>query len=213
MDATDIVERIRTLAGLATPDEARELIDDDARPIAVTRPRRRREARRLSRALPPALRELVEPADPPSDATEATFFARAAEPLSAPRERAFAREHVEATCSAIADALDPETRGMLARALAPELGWLFAPRPVGRPPARQPIAHTPSRHTLAEGKPGSSHPISEAKPEDAHAVSVARSDDPHADTRLSSSHGLTHEREHESLATGRPGPERSLDDA
>lgn len=43
--------------------------------------------------------------------------------------------------------------------------------------------------------------------------SVAKSENPHADTKLSSSHGLTQEREHDTLAEGRPGSKHPLSEA
>lgn len=56
---------------------------------------------------------------------------------------------------------------------------------------------------LSEARPGSRHPVSEAAPKDAQQHSVAE-DNPHGDTKLSSTDGLTQEREHETLAEGEP---------
>jgi hypothetical protein len=66
--------------------------------------------------------------------------------------------------------------------------------------------------TLAEGRPGSRHPLSEARSDRSQSESVVATENPHADTKLSSAHGLTQEREGESLATGHSGSDRPLDE-
>jgi hypothetical protein len=58
-------------------------------------------------------------------------------------------------------------------------------------------------HTLADGRVGSHRPLSEAHPGEAQPGSV-RAKAPHADTKLSSSRGLTQEREGRTLAAARP---------
>ncbi|HVK68207.1 MAG TPA: DUF2267 domain-containing protein, partial [Polyangium sp.] len=64
--------------------------------------------------------------------------------------------------------------------------------------------------TLATGRAGSQTPLSEARPERAHGESVVRAENPHGETKLSSSRGLTQEREQETLAEGEPGPLRPV---
>ncbi|WP_164018160.1 DUF2267 domain-containing protein [Pyxidicoccus trucidator] len=118
--------------------------------------------------------------------------------------RGFAVEHTGVVCQVLAEALSEAALHRLHEDLPGPLGALFTPREsrerfeyVHLDPAR--------RHTLSGGRPGSQHPLSEARPERAHTHSVARSDNPHEDTKLSSTSGLTQEREHETLATGHPG--------
>jgi uncharacterized protein (DUF2267 family) len=120
----------------------------------------------------------------------------------------FALEHAQSVGRVLAEALPPSLLERLRRALPPDIAALLAPPPVeAEPPPR-----TPYGHTLADGRPGSRHPLSEAARERAHSQSVARADNPHADTKLSTSRGLTQERERESLATGRPGSTDPLDE-
>jgi len=119
----------------------------------------------------------------------------------------FAKEHIVSVCEVIAEALSDGALGRLERALPSSIAALF----VRRAGASDLPPRTASRRgTLAEGRPGSTHPISEARPERAHGESVVRAENPHGDTKLSSSRGLTQERERESLATGRPGPRHPL---
>jgi uncharacterized protein (DUF2267 family) len=115
-------------------------------------------------------------------------------------------EHTASVCRALADLLPDPALVRLRHALPSETSTLLAPsaeQASGRP------AHH-RRETLAEGRPGSRHPLSEARPPGAQANSVVASDNPHGDTKLSSSRGLTQEREEESLAVGRPGARRSI---
>lgn len=122
-----------------------------------------------------------------------------------------AREHAQIVCRALAEVVSPECRALLVR----HVPWLEsvllapAPLPLAPGPERVPPA-APSSTTLATGRPGARRPLAAANPDRAQSHSVARSDDPHGDTKLSSSHGTTQERERETLATGKPGPKRSL---
>jgi uncharacterized protein (DUF2267 family) len=119
----------------------------------------------------------------------------------------FAKEHAVSVCQVVAEALSDEALGRLERALPRSIATLFER---GSTASDLPPRATSRGGTLAEGRPGSSHPISEARPERAHGESVARAENPHGDTKLSSSRGLTQEREGESLATGRPGSSHPL---
>jgi uncharacterized protein (DUF2267 family) len=115
----------------------------------------------------------------------------------------FAVEHTGVVCQMVAEALSPATLHRLREALPQPMAALFTP-----PEPREHFEHVhveTSHRTLAEGRPGSRHPLSEARPERAHTHSVAREDNPHEDTKLSSTTGLTQEREQETLATGHPG--------
>lgn len=122
----------------------------------------------------------------------------------------FAREHAQSCCRALAEALDEDARRRLASRLPDELAGLLDVTSAGAgvaPGAERgaPRAHR-RRSTLSEGRPGSRAPVSEAAPRRAHQDSIARSANPHADTKLSSSPGTTQEREHDTLARGRPKP-------
>jgi uncharacterized protein (DUF2267 family) len=122
-----------------------------------------------------------------------------------------ALEHVATVCRALAESLPEALTERLRRALPPATAALFAPSPPATSPEPRPHA-TPHRDTLAQGRAGSRHPLSEAQPSGAQSESVVASDNPHGDTKLSSSHGLTQERERESLATGHPRAHRTLAD-
>lgn len=66
------------------------------------------------------------------------------------------------------------------------------------------VRYEKTGNNLASGRPGSRHPLSEAKPNGGQSNSVVESTNPHGDTKLSSSKGLTQEREKEDLAEGQP---------
>ncbi|PTL76008.1 DUF2267 domain-containing protein [Vitiosangium sp. GDMCC 1.1324] len=117
-------------------------------------------------------------------------------------------EHTGVVCQVIAEAVSAGTLHRLREALPEPMSALFVPR---EPEELLEHVHLdPSRHTLAEGRPGSHHPLSEARPERAHSHSVMRADNPHEDTKLSSASGFTQEREGETLAAGHPGSSRPL---
>jgi uncharacterized protein (DUF2267 family) len=120
---------------------------------------------------------------------------------------AVAVEHVASVCHALAELLPETTLERLRRGLPGETAALLEP-PAPAASARAHGSRPLPRNTLAEGRPGSRHPISESRPPGAHANSVVASDNPHGDTKLSSSRGLTQERERETLATGKPGTRR-----
>lgn len=130
--------------------------------------------------------------------------------------RSVAKEQAQVVCRALTECLSPAAVARLRRSL-PELASLFTiPEP--ERPASGPhlLRDEPGPdHTLAGGRSGGDRPLYDARPasniEEAgarssrsHSHSIAASDDPHADTKLSSSHGLTQERDHRSLSTARP---------
>lgn len=130
--------------------------------------------------------------------------------------RAFGMEHAQAACQVIGEALPEAVRLRLQKHLGPAFAPLFEPRAPGLAPPR-PVHGAPDvapghGSTLASGRPGSLHPLSEGRADRAHAESVAQSDDPHAATKLSTSRGMTQERQGDSLAAGRPGPEHPVSD-
>jgi uncharacterized protein (DUF2267 family) len=166
------------------------------------------ERSRLRRALPPELRASVTTTRRPLAGDLADFFRHVAA-LDDTRP-GIAVERTEVVCQALGEILSPEARVVLERAI-PKLDELFATRDAPEPPFA-PHGPTPGApRDLAEGRPGGRHPLSSANPAlVAHRDSIARSADPHADSKLSSSQGLTQEREGHSLATGRPGSRRPI---
>jgi uncharacterized protein (DUF2267 family) len=161
---------------------------------------RRSDVEALGEDLPDRLAEALRGPVHGQDFDLAEFHARVAR-----REEVrsgFAAEHTGVVCQVLAESLSPATLRRLRDALPEAMGALFTPREPAEP--FEYVHLDPSRRTLAEGRPGSRHPLSEAHPERAHSHSVARAANPHEDTKLSSSAGLTQEREHETLATGHP---------
>lgn len=119
-------------------------------------------------------------------------------------EQGFAIEHAQSVCRALADVLDDGANRQLATYLADDVAQLLTvPEPDGAPAVARGRAHS-----LATGRPGSSHPLSEGRPERAQRESIARSENPHADTKLSSTAGMTQEREGEDLASSKGGDRR-----
>jgi uncharacterized protein (DUF2267 family) len=119
-------------------------------------------------------------------------------------------EHAEIVCRALGETLSPTSLARLRHAL-PDLAPLFEPAAEMEPPLVQSEPAPDALNDLAEGRSGGSHPLASADPLTlAHRHSVARSDDPHAETKLSSTCGLTQEREARTLATGRPGSSRPI---
>ncbi len=162
------------------------------------------EAEALALALPVMLAvPLLRGGSPAGESVAARVAAAEKIPLG------HAVEHVAAVCGALARRLPLPALERLRAALPAATARLLEPPST---PELEPTLH-PRRNTLAEGRPGSRHPLSEARPPAAQAESVVASDNPHGDTKLSSSRGLTQERERESLAVGRPGPGRPIADA
>ncbi len=156
--------------------------------------------------LPAPLAASLRGVTPHQDFNLAEFHARVASRAGV--RPGLAVEHTGVVCQLVAEALTPGSLHRLREALPAPMSVLFTSR---EPDA--PFEHVhldPSRRTLAEGRPGSQHPLSEAQPERAHSQSVARADNPHGDTKLSSSTGLTQEREEETLAAGHPGSDRPV---
>ena len=137
-------------------------------------------------------------------------------------ERNAAKEQAQVVCRALAELLPQPTVQRLKKHL-PALAALFSgaqlPRPVEGPYTIR-RAEPGSDHTLAGGRAGSDRPLSEggepsapassgAGATTAHEQSIAVSPDPHADTKLSSTRGLTQEREGHSLATAGRGARKA----
>jgi uncharacterized protein (DUF2267 family) len=126
------------------------------------------------------------------------------------QRKGIAVEQAQVVCRALAELLPEPDLERLKKHL-PELADLFqVPEPSAAPAPRR-LRSAPADHTLAGGRGGSSRPLSEAGPSDrdlaggrpedrAQSQSVARARNPHAETKLSSTHGLTQEREERTLA-------------
>lgn len=176
------------------------------------------EARSLADALPKPLGKLVEDADYDSDFGSDELFARIGRRMKVAMGRAI--EDAEVVLVALGECLDPERRTRLARALPETAADLLLgkrePDPSQSPPSHR-AARSPDAHvdTLASGRPGSRHPLGEGRPQSGHRHSVANAGNAaHEETKLSSARGTTQERNHETLAEGRPpAPSRSVGDA
>jgi hypothetical protein len=166
------------------------------------------EARKLAEELPPVAAKplLSDNRGLPLSVDE--FFTRVA--WADPSRSGDAIEHAEVVCRVLGEALPPPSLRRLVQ-IAPRLAGLFAHLELPPEAARGPMHEVATPRTLAEGRPGSRRPLSTANPSELlHHHSVARSNDPHSDTKLSSSRGLTQEREERTLAAGKPGSRRPL---
>jgi uncharacterized protein (DUF2267 family) len=125
----------------------------------------------------------------------------------------FALEHTQAVCQVVGEVASAEAHTLLRHHLPRSVAELFEPRSFpDNPPPHLHHSHRRAR-SLAEARAGSRRPVSEAGPSaGAHPDSVAKSEDPHAETKLSSSRGMTQEREHESLSEGQEGSSHPLSD-
>lgn len=107
-------------------------------------------------------------------------------------------------CRLLDHALDDEARRAFHRALPPEVAETFhRSRAV---PAMAPD----TGHRLADGRPGSTHSLADGRL--AQSDSLVAEDSPKSDIKLSSTRGLTQEREHHTLADGKPGSTRPISD-
>jgi hypothetical protein len=121
-----------------------------------------------------------------------------------------AREHAQIVCRSLAEVL-PEDSILLLIARLPWLAPLLSLEEARlESPSPEVLRRKEPTNTLATGRPGSHTPLATGRADRAQSGSVAASDDPHGDTKLSSSHGLTQEREHDTLAAGHPGSKRPL---
>ena len=117
-----------------------------------------------------------------------------------------ARELVASVCRVLAEELSDAALHALRGAVPIGIASLLAtpsPELTGAPPDPR------SYDSLAGGRPGSRHPISDVPPPGGQTGSVSAAN-PHAATKLSSSPGTTQERHGETVASGKPGSDRSL---
>lgn len=125
----------------------------------------------------------------------------------------YAVETSQIVCSTLAEMLDDAALQHAKMRLPESLAALFTKEPHAGGPPEQPLHYGQPNavsygRSLASGHEGSEHPLSEGNP--AHSESIAASDNPHADTKLSTTHGTSSEREEHTLSTGRPGARRPL---
>ncbi|MDC3960034.1 DUF2267 domain-containing protein [Polyangium jinanense] len=210
MDESSFLDEVAWRGGLGETSLVRAMSEAVLRAFAETLVPD--EARALAHALPEPLAAFLLDGPHLGNLSEEALYRRVAD-----REGTllgFAIEHTRLVLGVLGEKLPETTRLRLRRHLTPELGELLAPRePLPPPPVHLRRPHEPKLgkgNTLATGRPGSQKPLSEARPERAHAESVVRAENPHQETKLSSSCGLTQEREHETLAEGEPGPRRPV---
>ncbi len=202
---SELLERLIARAPFASEQSARAALR--ATLLALGEELKDRELDEVARALPQGLRgDLWDPRVssklPLRLGSLGDFYDRVALCEGVPLARAV--EHAQVVCQVLAELLGPTTRRI--QRWLPHLAVLFD---VVEPPAPPvyPLRQSPQvMHDLAEGRPGATHPIASSDGRTlAHRHSIARSDDPHADTKLSSSSGLSQERQGRTLASGRPG--------
>ena len=166
------------------------------------------ERRTLAEGLPEELAALVLEAKEPRDALDLErFYQRVQRHESVRSGRA--HEHAQIVCRVLATVVPGENLALVGRRV-PWLAPLFEAPERTETPAPEVLRRDAPTNTLAGGRPGSRHPLSSAVPRREQSQSVAATDSPHADTKLSSSRGLTQERENETLASGHPGSKRPL---
>jgi len=196
-----LLEDVAARAGLGLPDEAERALS--AVLEALGESLSPADACALAEVLPPHWATIVRDGVHAGEPDEEALYSEVARREHVPR--GFAVEHVISACRVIACRLPLGALERLQRAL---------PRPFTIPDPAPPMEHHHTRgrlDTFAEGRPGSHHPLSEAAPSRVHRDSVS-AENPHGDTKLSSASGLTQEREHESLSTGKPGSTRPIDE-
>jgi uncharacterized protein (DUF2267 family) len=121
------------------------------------------DAVRLAEALSPQLAAALHRLARHTASSTSALYARIA--VAEAVSPSVAVEHAQATCRALANALDADARALLEHRLPPDWAALFVlgseqEQPFDPPPPGPPPGHG---HTLATGKPGSSHPLAEAR--------------------------------------------------
>lgn len=161
VDREQLLDEITWRTGLSDRTAAGTALDATLEALGerLTAP----DAAAFAEALPPPLAAALHRLARHTAPKPSALFARIA--VTEGVSPGVALEHGEAVCRALAGALGPELRALLAHRLPTDWAALFAPGS-GEPPADIPPAGPlPGHgHTLATGKPGSSHPLSEARP-------------------------------------------------
>jgi len=187
----ELVERVRDLAALQSPDEVERAIEATLTTLGERLVDS--EARALAAELPTKLAHALHRGAYSHDFGLDELYARVARREAV--ERSFGIEHAQAVCRALAEQISADARTRLRKELTPPIAALFAlpdaPEPVEAPEHVEHPEHGPHarRSTLSEGKPGSRHPLSESRLDRAQTHSVSRSSEPHAETKISSSRG------------------------
>lgn len=122
-----------------------------------------------------------------------------------------ALEQLGVVASALTETVRADALARFLRCLPWQVGRLFTASDPPTPPKA--VHHDPRRRTLADGGAGSRRPLFKSRPDVAQSESVAHAENPHAATKLSSSRGLTQEREGETLAaagTNEQSEQRSI---
>lgn len=195
MTHDEFLARVTERAGLSGPEESSRVV---GAVLGVVGQRLgRKEVERLAEDLPTSVARMLKTDGPGQDFDVDALYERVAG-----REHVrpgFAMEHTGVICQVLAEALSEGALHRLHDVLPEPLAALLSPR---EPREHFEYVHVEGTHrTLAEGAPGHRHPLSEARSDRAQTHSVARSDNPHGDTKLSSTTGLTQERERETLAS------------
>lgn len=159
------------------------------------------QAVELADELPPTLSEWIASADASGPRGLPALMEAVA--VYEPGSLSFTAEHAAVVCQVLAEALRPEALRALKEALPDDVASLLSPREATEP--FKPVRLDPSRRSVSEADAASVHPLFRSQPPDrAQSQSVARAANPHADTKLSSTRGLTQEREEQTLATAHP---------
>lgn len=190
-----LVEAVRTWAPF--PDEREAAAAVEATLVALGETLLPHERQRLLEHVPPDVAAIVPAGPGVAGLDEDGLYHAAARHLPVPLVQVV--EAVQVVCGEMVAAWPDLREAFVHHPLA----MIFTPvrRPSAPPPTRPSAA--PSS-TLSGGRPGSGRPLSEGTADRAQSHSVARDETADGDRKLSSARGLTQEREHESLAEGRP---------
>lgn len=202
----ELVEQLLARTPFATPKETELALQVSLQTLRALLPRA--VAAQLANTLP---RECRQSLYPPSEDDDGLVMIEPARGDGAPDGSLL--ERVQMTCAALSTQLPAEILERLARELPSRLAQSFEPRAAhGDSPAH--TRRSRQDNTLASGRPGGSHPLSEGAPGSSRPLSSGRADrvqagsvadpNPHGETKLSSSKGITQEREAETLANGQP---------
>ena len=210
---TELLERLMDRAPFPSHSSARAAFR--ATLLALGEELKDNELDQVAQALPQGLRhDLWDPRISPKLPLRLggldDFYERVAICEGVPLARAV--EHAQVVCRVLAEQLKPTT--VKVQRWLPHLAALFEAAEASSAPVYPEHRSSLSRHDLAEGRPGGTHPVASSDGQTlAHRHSVARSDNPHGDTKLSSSSGLSQERQGRTLASGRPGSLRPIADS
>jgi uncharacterized protein (DUF2267 family) len=208
MTRVELLDRIASRMGLEEPDGAEPAV----RAVLKTLGERlsRVEADTLASHLPESLAGLLRTASNGQAFDLEEFYYRVSRRRNEDPGRA--REESVVICRVLVELAGGEdTSRRIMKELPGEFAELLTlPEPIHEP---ERVHLHPERRTLAEGRPGGARPLYAARADRAQSQSVVRADNPHGDTKLSSAEGLTQEREEETLASGKPGSGRPLNEA